>query len=466
MRILLGLALTLPLAATAKPKRKSPPPPTAEVAADLMGRALADDGAYTDLVELCDDIGARLSGSPELDRAIAWSQSKMAAHGLTNVRAEPVMVPKWIRGEERAELLGDSTRDLHILALGGSVSTPEGGIEADVLVVRTFEELQERAAEVKGRIVLFNAPFVGYGQTVGYRTQGPNKAAELGAVAALVRSIGPDSLDTPHTGSTRFAKEVTPIPAAAVSLENAELLQRLQDRGKTPRVRLVLGSKSEGEVASANVIGEIPGRESPEEIVVLACHLDSWDVGQGAQDDGAGCMSALHAAKLIGQSGYQPRRTVRVVFYTNEENGLAGARTYAAEHAEETHVAAIESDSGAGAPAGLRVHTHESDDTAAVIAALKPYSGTLAALNANGLREGYAGADIGPLSAPGVPTFGIDHDTEPYFRIHHTEADTIDKIDPVLLQHNVATMTVWAWTLADVDVQVITSPTLRGNMPE
>ncbi|TNE90178.1 MAG: peptidase M28 family protein [Deltaproteobacteria bacterium] len=428
-----------------------------------MGRALADDRALEDLVELCDDIGHRLSGSPELDRAIAWAQDKMREHGLKNVRAEPVDVPRWVRGHERATLLGDPDRPLHILTLGRSVGTPEP-VEAEVVVVRTFEELE--AADVTGKIVLYDAPFVTYGETVAYRSKGPSRAAEKGAVGALVRSVGPDSMDTPHTGATRFADGVTPIPAAAITIEGAELLARLAERGKQPRVRLDLGAKSEGTVSSANVIGEIPGREKPEEIVVLGCHLDSWDVGQGAQDDGGGCMMALHAARLIGTHRQAPRRTVRVVFYTNEENGLAGAKAYAEAHGSEPHIAAIESDSGTGAPAGLRADIRPESERESVFEALRPYAQPLQAIHAGGLREGYGGADIGPLAEIGVPAFGIDHDTTEYFRIHHTHADTIDKIDPTALRWGVATMTVWAWTLAEREAAVIGSSTLRGRQEE
>lgn len=460
----LALVLLLALSPAHAKKRKGPPPPSLEEsAAELLGRALADDAAYTDLVELCDDIGHRLSGSPELDRAIAWAVAKMQAHGLDNVRTEPVEVPKWVRGEQTATLRGEPDRPLHILTLGGSVGTPAEGVEAEVAVVSTFEELD--ATDVSGKIVLFNAPFVSYGETVGFRTRGPAEASARGAVAALVRSIGPDSLDTPHTGVTRYG-EAEPIPAAAITLEGAELLARLAARGKAPRVHLVLGARSEGEVRSANVIGEIPGREKPDEVVLLGCHLDSWDVGQGAQDDGGGCMMALHAARLIGTHREPPRRTVRVVFFTNEENGLAGGRAYAAAHADELHVAAFESDSGTGAPAGLRVDIRDEQARGPALTSLAAHTAGLEAIHASGLREGYGGADIGPLAELGVPCFGIDHDTTEYFRIHHTEADTIDKVDRTALRWGVATMTWWAWTLAEREVPVIPFSSLRGTQAE
>lgn len=426
-------------------------------AAEILGRALADDAAYDDLVELCDDIGHRLSGSPALDRAIAWSAEKMKQHGLVNVRTEPVSVPRWVRGHERASLLvGETEQPLHILTLGGSIGTGEQPLEAEVVVVEDFDALAE--AEVEGKIVLFNAPFVTYGETVPYRTRGPAMAAERGAVAALVRSVGPASLDTPHTGVTRYAEGGPQIPAVAVTIEGAELLARLAERGKAPRVRLDLGAQNLEAAPSANVVGEVLGREHPEEIVVLGCHLDSWDVGQGAQDDGGGCMIALHAARIIAAHRGAPRRTVRVVFFTNEENGLAGGRTYAAEHQDEAHVAAIESDSGTGAPAGIRVDIRDDEARRRALEQLTPFAHPLASIHADSLREGYGGADIGPLAELGVPAFGLDHDTTEYFRIHHTEADTLDKVDKVALRWGVATMAVWAWTFAELPDRVVSAP--------
>ena len=453
------LALMSPASAGKKKANSEPPRPTLEVAAaELAGRALSSTAQMDDLVELCDDIGARLSGSVELERAIAWSADKMRSYGLANVRTEAVEVPHWERGKEEATLLLEPHRPLNIMTLGGSVPTPAEGIEAPIIVVRSFDELEQRRSEVPGAIVVYNASFVTYGETVQYRTRGPSEAARLGAVAALVRSVGPASLDTPHTGVTRYEEGVSAIPAAAITIETAEQLQRLQDRGQAPSIRLVLGASDKGTAESANVIGEVTGSEHPDEIVVLACHLDSWDVGQGAQDDGAGCMMALHAARLISEYDTPPRRTIRVVLYTNEENGMAGARAYAEAHAEETHIAAIESDSGAGAPSGVRFDLRRDHDADATMNALSAYGSPLAAIHAEGIRAGYSGADIGPLAENGVPTFGIDHDTTEYFKIHHTDADTIDKIDPAQFQYGLATMTVWAWTLAESGVPVVNSP--------
>ncbi|MEQ1502430.1 MAG: M28 family peptidase [Myxococcota bacterium] len=449
----------VPLVAVAK-KPVPPPPPLEQVAATLVGRALLSDEPYTELGTLCDDIGHRLSGSPELNAAIAWGAARMTEDGLVNVRQEPVMVPVWVRGETSAALTAPVARPLRVLALGGTVGTPPGGVEAEVIVVGSFDELEARKAEVAGKIVLFDVPFTDYGETVAYRGGGPNAAARLGAVAALVRSVSPTSLDTPHTGMTRTADDVTPIPSAAVTIEAATQIRRMIDRGQPVKVRLTLGAHQLPDAPSANVVGEVRGRERPQEVVVLACHLDSWDVGQGAQDDGAGCAIAMGAADLIRGLPVAPRRTVRVVLYTNEENGLAGGVAYAEAHPltpSELHVAAIEADTGAGRPLGFRMSLDEDETPALVeplIDALAPVADLLAPIGASALTVGHGGSDIGPLGSHGVPTLGLSQDTTGYWPIHHTEADTFDKIDPTVLAQNVAAMAVMAYALAELPLPV------------
>jgi carboxypeptidase Q len=444
--------LLLTLSALAK-KPPPTPPPLEEVAATLLGRALLSTEAYDELAVLCDDIGHRISGSPAHDRAVAWSLERMREDGLVNVRAEPVQVPVWVRGEERARMLAPAERELDVLALGGSVGTPEGGVQGEVVVISSFDELEARKAEVKGRIVLFDVPFTDYGTTVAYRGRGPSEAAKHGAVAALVRSVTPTSLDTPHTGSTNFPDGASPIPAAALTTEAAAQIRRMVERGQTVRLELELGARRLPDGPSANAVGEVRGREKPGEIVVLACHLDSWDVGQGAQDDGAGCVAMMAAADLIRSLPVPPRRTLRVVLYTNEEFGLAGAKAYAEAHAGETHFAAIEADTGAGRPLGFRVAGDPEiteAGTAPLLEAMRPVAQLLEPIGAQALTVGGGGADIGPLTAQGVRSFGLSQDTSTYWPIHHTEADTFDKIDPLLLAQNVAAVTVLAWALAEI----------------
>lgn len=439
--------------ADAARRKPAPEPDLAAVAADLLGRGLTQTEAYDELRELCDTIGHRLSGTPALQKAVAWAAAEMAEDGLS-VTTEPVEVPVWVRGDEAGRIVSPVADALNVLALGDSVATDPDGLEADVLVVSTFEELDARGAEAKGRIVVFDAPFTSYGETVGYRWAGASAAARHGAVGALVRSVSPVSLYTPHTGNQGYADDVLPIPVAAIPIEDAERLHRVQDAGTTPRVWFELDAKRTGTATSHNVVGELRGRSTPDEVVVLGCHLDSWDVGQGAQDDGAGCVTVMEAVAQLAALPVRPRRTVRAVLYTNEENGLSGGKTYATVHAGERIVAAIEDDTGSGAPLGFGVDVRvdgDKDDaaSAAVAERLAPHLALLAPTGATDVGPGFSGADIGPLVAGGTVGFGLRHDMTGYWPVHHTEADTFDKVDPTLVQRNVAAMTVMAWILAE-----------------
>jgi carboxypeptidase Q len=321
----------------------------------LIKTAIGDDFAWQRLAELTDTHGNRLSGSENLERAVAWAIETMKADGLENVRAERVMVPKWVRGHESAEILDPARHPVEILGLGGTVATPAGGIEAEVLPVTSFDDLRAKQTEVRGRIVLFDAPYTNYSETVTYRTSGARTAAQYGAVAVLVRSIGPIGLRTAHTGSVTYTAGQPQIPAAALAVEDANRIVRLSARGRKVRMRLITSGRYEPDAESANVVGEIVGRERPDEVVLLGGHLDSWDVGTGASDDGAGCVVTWEAARLMKKLGIRPRRTVRVVLWTNEENGLRGADAYAERYRASAadHVFALESDSGVFQPAAL-----------------------------------------------------------------------------------------------------------------
>lgn len=430
-------------------------PPIEDVAAELAGKAQTSARGWELLVELCDDIGHRLAGSEGLDKAIELTAQRMREGGL-DVRTEPIEVPVWIRGTEELRLVAPYEKTLPILALGGSVSTPEEGLRAEVLVVRSFDELEERSDEAEGKIVLYDVPFTTYGETVRYRWAGAIEAAKLGAVASLVRSVTPVSLATPHTGTMGYEDGVEKIPSVAVTVEDAAMMGRMADRGQTLEVEMRVHTETRPDVMSANVIGEVLGREKPEEIVVVGCHLDSWDVGQGAQDDGVGCIMAMEAARLIGSLEVAPRRTVRAVLYTNEENGLRGGKGYAEAHADEPHVAAIEADIGGGPNAGFSMKiAGEGEEQAAefqrVHDLLSPYLPLLQPFSGAGLREGGAGADISPLVDAGTVGFGLDLDRTGYWPVHHTRADTIEKIDPMVLRDNITTMALWAYVLAEVD---------------
>lgn len=292
----------------------------------LIAASLANPDGYNNLAYLC-DIGKRNSGSEPLARAIVWATELMRKEGLSNVHTQAATVPHWVRGQESGAIVTPVMKPLHLLGLGMSVATPPGGITAPVVVVPDFTALAKLGkAGVAGKIVVYNAPYIGYGQTVMYRTAGPSRAAALGAVAVLVRSITPLAVQLPHTGTTVYDEQQPKIPAAAISLEDAMMLDRLQAEGSAPTVHLEMQAHLEAPVVMANVMGEIPGSEHPEQVVVLGGHIDSWDVGQGAQDDGSGIMATLAAVKIIHDSGLKPKRTIRVVFWVNEENGGAGGK--------------------------------------------------------------------------------------------------------------------------------------------
>ncbi|MBI4912424.1 MAG: M20/M25/M40 family metallo-hydrolase [Acidobacteria bacterium] len=425
--------------------------------ARIQAEATANERAYANLQWLCDRIGHRLAGSKGLEAAVAWSRDEMRREGFQNVRTEKVMVPRWERGPEKAEMLVPVRKPLRVLALGGSVSTPQGGLEADLVKVGSLAELEglpEGAA--RGRIVLFQAPWKGYGEYSEVRVKGASAAARKGALAMLLGAHAPRTLDTPHTGVLHYDEKVPRIPAAGISLEAATQMQRLLDGGATVRVRLDLQSREYPDAESANVVGELRGGEKPEEIVVVGGHLDSWDVGQGAQDDGVGCMLAMEAAQLIHRAGLKPRRTIRVVFFTNEENGSRGGAAYLEAHRAELdrHAGAIESDIGNGLIQGFSLDVRAlQGDEARKQRAKEMVQGLmehLKPLGAGRLSSGWSGVDIGPTVAAGVPGFGAGHDTTRYWDVHHTEADTFDKIDKQDLRKNLAILASMLYLLADM----------------
>ena len=417
------------------------------VANRIISAAVSDSSAYERLAELVDRFGPRFSGTANLERALDWILAEMERDGLENVHGEPVMVPRWVRGEESAELIAPRRRVLPMLSLGGSVGTPPDGITAEVMVVGSYEELESRAAEAGGKIVLFNVPFTSYGQTVRYRGGGAIAAARVGAVAALLRSVTPHSLQTPHTGAMNYAEGVSRVPYAALTVEDAEMLQRMVDRGERVEVRLTLSARTLPDVESRNVVAELRGAELPDEIVVLGGHIDSWDVGQGAMDDGGGSVAAWEAVRLIQRLGLRPRRTLRVVLWTNEENGLRGARSYRDAHQAELdrHVLAIESDAGVFRPRGFGF-----GGSPAAYAIVSEIGNLLEPIDAGSIAVGGGGADIGPLMREGVPGMGLSVDGSKYFWYHHTDADTIDKLDPADMARCVAAMAVMAYVVADL----------------
>jgi carboxypeptidase Q len=461
-------AVVAPATAMAQqPQQPAPPQFDPKLVAEIKAiqkAALESDYAYRQLAHLSNNIGARLSGSPQAQTAVEYTAAELRRLGL-EVKLEKVMVPHWVRGEETGSLVEykgmspGTTQKIVLTALGGSVATPKDGLTAEVVVVNNFDELNALGRQrVAGKIVLFNPKFdqrladngfagPAYGQAVIYRGQGPSEAGRLGAVAALVRSVGGATFRLPHTGAFRYAADVPKIPAAAVAAEDADLLAHLTSEGRV-RMRLVLTPETFPDAVSYNVVADIKGTEHPEQVIVVSGHLDSWDLGTGALDDGAGCVMAIQAAQLMKQLRLRPKRTIRVVLWMNEENGLMGARTYANDHKTEmaNHIAAIEADIGSGRPMGFFASGKPE-----ILTLLQPLATILQSQGAGVTRlVEETGADISQLGNAGVPTFAPIQDTRTYFHYHHTAADTLDKVDPKDLQENCAVIAALTYTLASM----------------
>ena len=439
------VALTVSSSAQGRPAWLDP---YRENADKLIKAATADQFAWDRVAELTDTYGQRISGSENLNRAIAWAAETMKTDGLENVHTERVMVPKWVRGVESLEITNPPQHVVPGLGLGGSVATPPDGIEAEVMVVANRDDLTRRAAEAKGKIVLFNVPYTNYGETVAYRSGGATMAAQHGAVAALVRAVGPTGLRTPHTGGMNYGEGVAKIPTAAIPAEDTMRIQRLTNRGIKVRLRLKMEAHFEADVESFNVVGEIRGSEKPEEIVLVGGHFDSWDPGTGASDDGVGCVVTWEAARLMKKLNIRPKRTVRVVLFTNEENGTRGGNGYRDQHEQEAanHILSFESDSGVFAPASLGFSGSE-----AARKLITDIATLLTPLGLQNIGPGGGGADIGPISTLGkVPMMAYSGDSTKYFTIHHTPADTIDRIEPAEVSKAAAAISAMIYVVADM----------------
>lgn len=465
MRPLLVLTLLLPALAGAQAVDRA----TLERIRDA---AIASDGSLEVARHLTDVIGPRLSGSPQYAAAASWLSGELRRSGL-DVKLEKVMVPRWVRGEERAELTAwpgspqGITQKLHVTALGGSGATPAAGITAEVIVVKDVESLAGlQAGRVKGRVVLVTTRFdhhlaeagqagEAYGHAVASRSRAPGIGARLGAAAVLIRSVGGAEYRLPHTGATRFEEGVTPIPAGALAAEDSDLVERLAAQGPV-KLHLVLTPRTLPDVEAFNVVADLRGSEEPGEIVVLSGHLDSWDLGTGAIDDAAGVGQAVEAVRLVKRLGLKPRRTLRVIAWANEENGLRGAKAYARDHEAELprHQAALESDMGAGRPLGIVIAADP-----AVREMIAPVLDVLRPMGAGVVRPSEeAGADLIPMHVRGVPSFAPFVDGRTYFDYHHTAADTFDKIDPRGQRENTAVMAVLGYYLACMEARLPQKP--------
>ncbi|MDR3416216.1 MAG: M20/M25/M40 family metallo-hydrolase [Nevskia sp.] len=454
-----ALLLTMPVLAAEPPPAVDP-----AVLARVRDAAMNSDWAYQRLSDLTDRIGPRLSGSPQAEAAVVQVAAALRSAGL-QVSLQPAKVPHWVRGEEAAELVEYPGRPdgivqhLRLTTLGGSVATPKAGLTAPLLVVHSFDELKARAAEAKNAIVLFDVAFdqdladnglagAAYVQAVEYRVKGASAAARAGAVASLIRSVGGADFRLPHTGVMHYDADAPKIPTAALSAEDAMLAARLAAQGAVT-MHLKLTPQTLPDADSHNVIADLPGRDKPDEVVIVSGHLDSWDLAQGAIDDGAGVTSAMGAAQLLKSLDLRARRTIRVVAWMNEENGGGGSKAYFEANKDRLvqHAAVIESDSGAGKPLGLQANV-----TLESVAALHPVTEALRSLGAAAIerRDEAVGADIEPLQNAGVPGFEPLLDGRSYFFYHHTAADTLDKVKPDNLRRQVATLAVLAYYLAEM----------------
>ncbi len=472
--LLLGMLTVATVSATAQAKPASPwGPETLQQLRHLHQAALEDDYAYRQAAHLTDNIGPRLAGSPQAAAAVEYVAAELRKLGL-DVTLEPVSVPNWIRGEERAALISypgqaPGTQQKIVVTALASVdnATPSEGITAEIVVVNNFAELAAMPREkVAGKIVVFNERFdhqmaaagfglAAYGQAVAYREDGREAAAKQGAAAALVRSAGGAEFRLPHTGETGYNPKLPSIPAAAVAGEDAELMARLAAQGPV-RLHLVLTPKLLPNVVSYNVVADLKGSEHPEQVVIVSGHLDSWDLGAGAIDDAAGVAVSMEAAQLLKQLHLQPKRTIRIVAWMAEEVGIFGGKAYAKQHANDVanHFAAIETDLGAGHPVGINVGGDET-----VLKLLQPVADVLSTSGAALLRSSdETGADVIPLKVAGVPTFSPIQDARTYFDYHHTAADTLDKIDPRELRENAAEVAVLAYALATMDAELPRQP--------
>ncbi len=431
----------------------------------LLQAAMSSDYAWRQVAHLSNNIGPRLSGSLQAQKAVEYVAAELKAIGA-DVQLEKVMVPHWVRGEETAALIewsgmaANTTQKIVLCALGGSVATPPEGITAEVISARDFDDLNSLGKEkVTGKIVLFTYAFDkamaaeghagdAYGDAVTYRSDAPSAAARLGAVACLIRSVGGADFRLPHTGMTKYADGVAKIPAGAVTYEDADLIAGLTAQGPV-EMKLTLTPQTLPDVESFNVIGDIKGSEHPEQVIIVSGHLDSWDLGTGAIDDGAGVAVSMQVAQLVRQLKLHPKRTIRVIAWMNEENGLRGGDGYAKDHASEmaNQFAAIETDGGADHPLGMNIQ-----GKAEIKNMLLPAAKLLAPIGAQLLAVvEHSGADIGPLAKAGVPCFAPIQDNRFYFNFHHTAADTLDKIKPKDLAETAALNTVIAYALANLE---------------
>lgn len=419
-----------------------------DIVKKIYNKANADSSAWEELAYICDTFGPRLSGSKGLEKAIDYIVNTMKKEGLDNVRKEAVMVPKWVRGNEYCEMLEPRKTKIFMLGLGRSIGTPPQGIKAEVIVVKSFKELEKRKNEVKGKIVLFNEPFKSYGQAVQYRWKGALEAGKYGALASMCRSASPIGMRLPHTGvMAEYPDSVNKIPSCAISAEDAQMMQRMQDRGQKIIVKLYMEAKTYPDSKSYNVIGELKGSEKPNEIIAIGGHIDSWDVGSGAQDDGAGIIATWKALKLLKDLKLRPKRTIREVMWVNEENGTRGGIAYAKKHKNENHILMFEFDSGVFPKIDFGIKGNDS-----VFAKAKSIEKVLQILGRIPVHKGAWGVDAGQIAKlNNISLMSMNTDDQgKYFWFHHSPADMPDAVDPQAMNDCVAAIAAMIYIYADL----------------
>ncbi len=427
-----------------------------DVSTDLLKHGLADLGAFRMLEDITAKVGPRLSGSVGAAKGVTWVQKEMLKLGFSNVGLVPCMVPHWVRGDVESGFIGSKKQPLSLCALGGSVATPKGGVTAGVIEVKSLEEATKLGKKAAGMIIFFNRAFDSslpntfgaYGGANDQRVRGASVAAAVGAVGVLVRSMTLAEDDEPHTGAMRYTEKVKQVPAAALGIKSANRLSAALKANPEIKITFTLSCKTLPDAPSASVIGEIVGSERPEEVIVMGGHLDSWDLGRGAHDDGAGVTQSLEALRLLKKLGLRPKRTIRVVAFMNEENGGRGAAAYAERvgKSKEIAYAAMESDAGGFMPRSFGV-------TEAKFEAVQPWAERLKVFGIERFSKGGGGADIAPLAAHGAILFGLQPENQRYFDYHHSRNDTIDKVNPRELEFGAMAMAMLAWLISEEGIQ-------------
>lgn len=419
-----------------------------EIAKKIIDYSLNGSGqnqSYNRLAEFTDKFGARISGSQNLENAIDYMLEKLTDDGLENVHGEEVNVTHWVRNQEYARLLFPREYNFTILGLGKSVGTPPEGITADAIVVSSFDELSDR---VKGKIVIYNEPYNGYGVTAIYRVLGANRASQYGAVATLIRTVGPFSIYSPHTGVQEYEDAEVKIPTACITIEDAEMFARMQQRGEPIRLLMYMGAQNLNQSVSRNTVAEIKGYMYPEQVVVVSGHMDSWDVGQGAMDDGGGAFISWQALTIVKNLGLRPKRTLRMIMWTDEEDGGVGAAQYYDQHKADAGNFSIlfESDMGVFTPYGIQFAG--SDKAKAM---MQQIGLLVQSINVSEIYDEGEGTDVNYWRKQDVPVASLANHNDKYFWFHHSNGDTIEVLDPIEMNLCSAAWTVYAYVLADMN---------------